>query len=683
MDLAALRKQLGDENPDNRRAAVQRLFEESGDDLPELVLIGLGDADWRVRKEAVEVAAAVAARTALMPALISAIAQGDNVGLRNAAVQVVTALGPSAAPELIAALETCTDHGRKFLVEALGEAGGDAAAAALVATADDEDANVAAAVIDALAVVGGPQAERALLQKLGHPDPFQRMAALDGLMRMGVHVGWEHLAGLLSDKLVRRVALGLLGGCGDARAVVPLLDALREPSLHMVRLAATALAQLVEESIEARGVLLREGERVDDGARNSLRTDLRDEQLANRQASAVILASLRDEASLPGIVDLASEDALPPAAIAAIEAWGTALISPLLRVAGLAVGVRRGTALALAADLAHERIAAGDPVDAAHELRTALRSALADDLPSNVIAAIRALALWGEGEDAAVLVTTAGRAEAPSVSRACAVALEVVADRHPEAVRSALCEAQLDSAGGFALLRVMGALGVPDVFERLQTALSADHAETRRAAVEGLANLGDSRAAELIGLALADESVNVQIAAASALGRVGAGDDRSPGCDALLSVLQSGSPAVQSAAARALAEAKDFRAIEPLRTLLRSVVPGVAVAALEALRVLHDDASSDYLIEALSHPDGEVVKEALRGIQIAAEPRRVARLTVALEHPAWDVRQLAVRLLAECDEPAARDALRERRVHESDDFVRQSIDAALDSEVEP
>ncbi len=276
-------------------------------------------------------------------------------------------------------------------------------------------------------------------------------------------------------------------------------------------------------------------------------------------------------------------------------------------------------ALELSADLAAE------DTDGAHveAVRAALREGLEDADPVVAAAAARGMILWAEPKDATTLVRLAARSD-ESLSRASGDALAGLAQRTPEAVRSALEGAILDGAAGVALAPVVARLGGARALDTLQAGLSADEAEARRAAIEGLADLGSDTAAELIAFALTDEDPAVQVAAAHALGRLRDADGGNPGTPALLLALESGAPAVKAAAARALGEAQEMRALEPLRELSRDPGPGVAVAAMTALRALHDPVLGDLLVEALGHGDEEVVKQALRAIhegEATARPR--------------------------------------------------------------
>jgi HEAT repeat protein len=237
---------------------------------------------------------------------------------------------------------------------------------------------------------------------------------------------------------------------------------------------------------------------------------------------------------------------------------------------------------------------------------------------------------------------------------------------------------ELDGPGGAALTRLVGEVTGDDGMTRLSAALSADDPPTRIAAIEAFVDVGGSRAAEQVCLALADEDLDVQAAAAHALGELRDDDGNPVGVEELLLTLQSAEPTVVAAAARALANTGETRAIEPLRELLREGSPGVALAAIEGLRALADPVLGDLLVEALGHPDEEVVKEVLSAIAESRGGRTVSRLSVGLSHPAWDVRRHAAQLLAAHGGAEARAALEARWETEDDELVRQALSRALE-----
>ena len=121
---------------------------------PALVRRALGDQDWRVRKESAQVSLRRARELSLIEPLVQALCQSDNVGLRNAALDVLESLGDRASAALIAALPNVPEHARKFLVEALGESGGQLVVTELAKAAAADDPNVAGEAIEALARIG-------------------------------------------------------------------------------------------------------------------------------------------------------------------------------------------------------------------------------------------------------------------------------------------------------------------------------------------------------------------------------------------------------------------------------------------------------------------------------------------------------------------------------------------------
>lgn len=682
MTSEELREAFRDEDAERRRQAVVALPESATDDAAELLYEALGDVDWRVRKQAVEVAVELSERLDLVPKLIDALCDGDNVGRRNAGLEVLGRLGPVVAKPLVDALPNVPPAARKFLVDALGDAGDRRVVGVLVDAAErDADPNVAAAALDALARVGGPEAEAALRRRLASTDPFQRMAALDGLARLGATVPWEEIEPLLGDRLVRRVALALLGRTGRGQAIEPLVDALADSSPHVVAIASVALVQLSSASSELADSVAERVRRLGLSARQGLRSLVARGDLRSRQAAAHLLLLARDTEALEGVVVLAAEDALSPGALTVLREWGEAAVGPLLEVHRRARGQARPTALELAADLAAEPLVRGDgpPEPLREDVRRAIRTATRDADPHVVLAAVRSMTWWAEPKDAELLVRLASKGR-EDVARACGEALEGLSTSSPEAVRGALDGVVFDGTAGAALAGVAARIGGPQTFERLQTALAADDPAARKAGVEALAAIGDRRAAEHIGYALTDENVDVQTAAARALGRMRDEAGRPMGDEALLLALQSDAPAVQAAAARALGEAGEGRAIEPLRELVRSGAPGVAVAAMQALRRLHDPTLGDLLVEALGHADAEVVKQALSAIAETGGARTASRLALGLSHHGWDVRALAARLLGEAGGAEALDALRARREHETDPMVKQAIEEALTEE---
>lgn len=664
--------------PDERREAVIALAELPPEGADVLVTTGLGDPEWRVRKEAVRVAVALAERFDISARMVDALCQGENVGLRNSALEVLGLLGRPAAETLLEALPKAPVGARKFLVDALGDTGDFRAVPALVEAAGDPEPNLAAAAIDALARIGGPDAEAAMRRRLALPDPYQRMAALDGLDRVAARVPFAELAPALGDRMVRRVAMRVLGRTGAAEALPFLLDGLLDRPPHVIAAAARALVDLYDDSDALAALVTRRARELGEPARSALRLLLAGGDMAARQAASLVLLLAEDEPALGGVMALGADGFLPPQALSALAGWGVRAVGPLVDLARRESGAVRATALEMAADLAADGRAQGRLDEALEDVvRSAIRDALHDRDETVKRAGARSLTWWAGPEDAESLVQIA-QSSSEDLAMAAGAALESLAASHPSAVEAALAGVDASSASFAALAPVVAVVGGPGAFELLNAALNSSSPTTRRASVNGLAVLGGTRASELLGYALADEDVDVRTAAARALGHLRDPQGMPLGSDSLLLALAGDSPAVQAAAARALAELGDGRAVEPLRELVRSQDGGVAVAAMESLRMLRDPTLGDLLVEALGHPDEEVVKQALYAIDEADGPRVVGRLRLGLEHPAWHVRVLSAQLLGNRRDEAARRLLEERLERETDPMVRKAIERSLE-----
>jgi HEAT repeat protein len=675
MSIEQLRVALRDRDAEIRRRAVLSADQEPSLEVAEVVLSALGDDDWRVRKEAVQVALRRANELALIDPLVEAICQGENVGLRNAALDVLQGLGDQAARALVAALPGVPEHARKFVVEALGDSRGPLIVAELSRAAQSSDTNVASEAIEALARIGGPDAQRAIRSRLSASDPFLRMAALDALNRCEVSLRWEELAPLLKDRLLRRVVVTALGRTGEVDAVLPLFAALEDESQPVTAAAAVAIARLSAHSDEVEDAVQLALAQLSERARHALRGVLSTApDPESQRAAAELLAEARDVPSLSMMVAHLATDAPMPRLIEALRDWGTQVIEPLLELCATLPSPReRAIALELCADLAFSDDRAAQVLRP--RVLGALRESLSDREQSIRMVALRCLGEWGEPQDAPHLAAQAIASD-PELARTAIRALEKLGGRSAEAVEQALAQISEEGSHGVLLATVTAGIGGQVALDRLQRLMSSDHAEVRRAAVAGLGRLGGGRAKSLLVIALADEDPDVQIVAAQALGGLRDPQTGAAYVDDLLLALGSELAHVRTAVARALGHTGSALAIAPLRELLRESESGVAIAAVEALGRLGPDQLAQRLEPALLHRDAEVVKAALRVLSDWRDHSAYDALTGALGHAAWDVRQLAAELLGDLGERRAVPSLSAQLAHESDDLVRIALSEA-------
>jgi HEAT repeat protein len=396
---ASIERALGSADAEDRRQATAELARLPVEEALPLLVRSLGDEDWRVRKEATLAARAFGGAPPLLDVLVGAFAGGENVGLRNAAVEVLAGVGADATPVLAAALPRLDPDGRKLVVETLGRGRDPAALGALEAALADTDENVRQAVIEAIAGLGALARDRVpdlLLARLGDHDNLVRLTALEGLTALDIPIPWAHLEPLFEEPTLRAAALSaaaLVSSPEAAGALARVLARARgglfaQALRALGRLAEGPLAPSVADALRAGGPAL--GERLvtaalagRPGEPPGAPLDSSDD-VAARRAVALQLAAM---AGAPGVVDAAvaalGEDLLAEPARRALAALGPAALPAMFeRLAGVAVPPEARAALV---DVIADVLDSGDPTASGDALpggapdpRAALRGAARD-----------------------------------------------------------------------------------------------------------------------------------------------------------------------------------------------------------------------------------------------------------------------------------------------------------------
>ncbi len=697
---AAVRWLLHQAEPEARRVAVQQIAKVRGREGAELLLRALGDEDWRVRKEAAAVAPALERREEVVATLVAALEETVNIGLRNAAVEALVAIGPDAAGATIEAMGRLDEDARKLAVEVLGGVADPRGTNALTRALSDEDANVRVAAAEALgaAALAGEEsrdlATSALVAALSMSDSFLKIAALDSLARLEAQLPWSVFEPYARDPLLRRYAIAAAAGSREPEAVRALAYATGDGSPTIAREAVVSLGDVIAATVE-RIAYASEGDDVAPdhaildlardalrmtpvGRANARRAALDAEDARARGGALLVLALLRDVDDVPSFVQALGEDDVAQRADAALRLFGPTATGPLLAVSRTARPTVRAAALSLAASL--------EGADAA-TVRTALREAVDAHSLDVVACAVEALGPLGEGEDLkriAVLVEHTDERIAATATNA----VSELAARHVEAARALLHDARSGhdplALGCILLGAIASAQALSDDDVRLlERALAHDHPQVRRAAVDALAQAGGEAAADAVVFALADEEHEVQLAAIRALGRLGRADPL------MGLVADTRDPVLTATTLRALGDADPASALNAARPLVMRAEAAVACAAVEAIGHLafargvsrlppHVAAAcEDALFAALDHPDPEVVKLALSLVGAQPGARALARLGLCLDHTSWEVRRVAAELLGQDKSPGAHALLRARYEREKEPVVRDAIAAAV------
>lgn len=657
-------------DPDVRRQAVHRMSQRPQGTPLTQILDALSDADWRVRREAISLATQTREKHALVDALLVRVVETDNIGLRNAAIEVLGVVAQGNADKFARACEAAGDGVRKFIVEAMGKTRDPQMIDHLELLIRGSDANVAAAAVEALVCIGGARAEGLLQERLSTPHLFLRISILEGLTRLGTRVPWSQLRPAVEDAIVRRISAELLGRTGEPQALEFLLALATDASPQTSSAALRAIAELAEEAEAHRAELIDRLSASNESFRHALHEALLHGDTATRRGAAYLAVLCREENSLEAVLHAIADDVANPETVEALWSWGPGLIEPLLMQRRSEPRVW-AISLEVAAELSYRHL---DEVPAGtrDRIRSLIERDLTDATDAVRAAAAESLRWWGDPRDCRALVECLSN---PShhVRAAATSALEALAKRVPAAVEEALERADFDGPGGADIAHVLSRLDTDGAVDLLKRGLHSGDPRTRRAVVQALAMANATDVAQLIGYAVADEDIDVQIAAVRTLGQMNTIEANAP----LSTALDSPFPSIRAEAALALGRREASAAIPRIRALLEDKEPVVIAAALDALTWLNDSEVAAAVDRALSHADHEVFQAGLRAAHTL--PARDAERLVSrgLRHSAWNVRMLAIKLLLDLDTERTRTLLTEALASESDSMVKHAIESGL------
>jgi HEAT repeat protein len=697
-DAESIRLAFSSSNAEERRLATSRLAELDAASAIPLLVLALGDEDWRVRKEATVAARGIARDSGLVDAMIDVLRAGDNVGLRNAAVEVLAAAGSSSTAGLRVALGTLDADGRKLAVEALGGGCDPAALGPLEDTlardADDNVREAAALAIAQLGVIAPARVQEILLRSLDDGDRLVRLTALEGLATLRAATPWERLAPLFDDPMLRGAAIAaaaLSDRPEAAQAVTRELGRARSGAfIH----ALSALAQLADGPLSARVEASLRSEGPELGARLVELVADYAQPIELRAMALRLAAAARADSAAGAAFAALSEEMLADAARSALRVLGAPALPSML--AHLNDPSAPTDARAQLVDVLAE-IASNHRGAVATGVLTALRTAARDDAREVASTALSALARLGDEDDLA-LAAAGTLSKQRAIAGAAEATLSTLSGRFPEAARAhvaRLVESEPHHLAAALIMGALAALGADEVEDATFLAHVATTGDThaRRAAVLAVAEIGGAAAMEVLSFALADEEREVRFAAARALGRRCVALASPSPSEILDLVERTGAPELVATTVRAVGEGMSLgyserrsappappppELISVLALFARGAPSAVALAAVDALGqtiAAGTLAACDAIAAALEHQDPSVAKAAAFKLAETALGREA--LGRCLDHPAPGVRLLAIEMLAEVDVAAWRARLTRRALVETDRDVRAAIDRAL------
>jgi HEAT repeat protein len=177
--------------------------------------------------------------------LIATLEHWGDADVRKAAAEALVKIGAPAVEPLIAALKDEVERVRKAAAETLVKIGAPAVEPLIAAWRDSSNWHVRQAAVGALGQIGDARAVKPLIGALKNRDEYMRKAAAWALGQIGDPRAVEPLIAALKDEVewVRKAAAWALVKIG-APAVEPLIAALKDGDKGVRRAAAEVLDEL-------------------------------------------------------------------------------------------------------------------------------------------------------------------------------------------------------------------------------------------------------------------------------------------------------------------------------------------------------------------------------------------------------------------------------------------------------
>ncbi len=659
-NIDLLSRKLQSADAEERREAVVDLGRAGRAALP-LFFRALSDADWRVRKTAVEALVAVGGAD-VIGGLVHQLSLNDNAGARNSAIEALVHIGGESVDALLKALETPDPDVRKFIVDILGNIRDPRAVLPLINRLEDPDENIRVASAEALGKIKDRRAVEALLACLARINQgWLDYAAAEALGELGDERALAPLLAALDRSSLREPVLASLGKIGNVNTLAPLMSGLADPLRIVREVSIVALTEIYRKSTLTDREKMVQAMRT--GASEQAVDFLEEMLLASggelQKAAIAGLGWAGRARSIQKLLALLQEESLEEPIAHALKTIDGNEVTVLFGYLsdGNAL-VRRTAALVLGASGRRE---AEDPLiralsDENGHVRSTAAEALGQLRSKKAVAALLAL-LADEYE---------------SVQESAIRALAEIGD---ESVLDSLVKdfTSRDAPMRKNIALLLGKFSSARAADALAFALKDEEPEVRKAAVQALGNLPQERADRSLILAVADDDPEVRMLAAEALGKTGRPDT----IDALLFLLEDPDLWVRAAAARGLERSGGERVSAALAAHLDTAADIFLLALVEVLGRLKAEEALTPLLALADHADPEVRKTVLAALAEfrwgAVQQTIVARLSDA--H--WSVRKAAIEVLKQKKDATVEPLLERIAENDPDGTVRHAAKEAL------
>lgn len=649
-----------------RYQAVRRIPEAFEKPPIEHLMTALGDESWRVRKCASEVLTQVDTSPELIRALIKALGEEDNAGLRNSATEVLIKIGAPAVLDLLKVLKDGDKDERKIAADILGDVGDQRALEPLLSTLKDPDENVRAAAAESLGMLGDTSVIERLVETLRDDGLVVQLSCLDALDRLDAEVPTNILLTFMGVGPLRPHLYRLMGNLRDKSVIPKLLEGLQARGRGERAAAALALVRQCRMAdkrirVEVRVAVARA---ASDQVVSHLRALLKSSVAEEQEGAVAVLGWTGRPDVVADLIRAASDEHLRDPvreAILSIGPKSSESLSELLDELGRSEKV-------LALDILGHF---GQPASLSRIIDLCLSSDM-----EVAEAAQRSLGKIGNPSVISTLTELICR-ESHSPPKGAVASLVLLGAKFHDQVLAAVRPLLEEGSPGLRITaaEVLCGIARKTDLDEVNRLIGDEDPEVRVAAVRSLGRVGGDEAVEKLQVALTDESPKVRGEAARALGNRETPEAKK----ALKIALRDGDPWVVRESLVALGQS-GTASPEVVDSILSFVNHSNGAVALEAVRALNRlgwRGDINRLVEASRHPDPEVVKEVLAGCDRwpADDVRPV--IVGALSDSHWDVRVAAVRKIGAMKDPVAIQAVYERLNMEGDDLVKEAMEQVL------
>jgi HEAT repeat protein len=607
------------------------------------LLEALGDAEWRVRKSAVEQVLSLGFREEIVKGLMGGLKSEDNAALRNSAAEVLVRFGVPAVVALTAVVASADPDLQKFIVDILGEIGDRRATPVLVGLLPQFDENVAMAAIEALGKLRDVRAADPLIAGLRQDRPLLQFSAVKALQELGDGRAVEPLIACLGRKTLERAALEARLGTTKIRhtAVRALIDLHQRMPPDTKTKIICRIREVYEKSV---GQYLQECLRSDD--------------VTVKRNAIVFFGWMGDVQAIDSLVSAYDEGSKEEIVAAFIRMQREGVPKLLEIVPRTPDGLREGIARALG-DIGDRKAVHGLAVlaaDANGHVRQSAAVALGQlEDPMGIRPLIHLL------ED-----------PFPNVQEASYAALTrlkgpVLISRLMELLETAKPGLRCHAA------KLLGVFKVDQAKGRLTLDLKDPDPAVRRTALAVLDTLGGN-ATDLVHVALSDEDAAVRLEAIRILAR-----RPDPAVEELLRpLLHDPDMWIRAEVIRLLGERGGASVAAILIPILNDPLGMIQIAVCEALGNLKARDSRDALVRVLTSADHDVRQAAIVALGELGSGEAAVSVAPLLDDSHWGVRAAAAVALARVRASSAVPKLREVSQHDPDQLVRESAHFALD-----